>query len=112
MSDSAAIVREARRGAGLSQEQLARRLGISQAAVARLERRGSNPTVRTLDRALRAAGRSLRLDSTAMRGGVDKTLIGAQLERTPAQRLAQLEAMYDWGRELTRAGARARGELD
>jgi hypothetical protein len=31
---------------------------------------------------------------------------------SPDQRLAQLESMYEWGRELTIAGARSRGELD
>ncbi len=110
-NDAAALLRDARRSAGLSQAQLARRLGVSQAAVAKLERRDANPTVRTLDRALRATGQRLRLASEKPRG-VDESLITAQLELTPAQRLAELEAMYEWGRELTLAGARARGELD
>jgi transcriptional regulator with XRE-family HTH domain len=112
MDDPGAIVRNARHAAGLSQKQLALRLGISQAAVAKLERQDANPTVRTLDRALRATGRRLRLESEKSRGNVDESLIRAQLELTPEQRLAQLEAMYEWGRELTLAGAKARGELD
>ncbi len=99
------IVRDARRGAGLSQKQLASRLGVSQAAIARLERKGANPTVSTLDRVLRATGRRLRLGTEARRG-VDETLIWAQLERPPAERLAQLEEMFDWGSELTRAEPR------
>jgi transcriptional regulator with XRE-family HTH domain len=112
MNDPAAIVREARRHAALSQTQLARRLGVSQAAVAKLERQGANPTVQTLEKVLRATGRRLRLESVESRGNVDESLIRAQLDLTPAQRLAQLEAMYEWGRELTLAGAKARGELD
>jgi transcriptional regulator with XRE-family HTH domain len=112
VSSPSALLREARRQAGLSQAQLARRLGVSQAAVAKLERRNANPTVGTLDRALRATGRHLRLQSVALDRSVDETLIQAQLELTPAERLAQLEAMYEWGRELTLTGAKARGELD
>jgi hypothetical protein len=42
--------------------------------------------------------------------GVDETLIAQQLRLSPEQRLAQLESMYEWGRELALAGARARGE--
>jgi transcriptional regulator with XRE-family HTH domain len=96
--------------AGLSQKQLARRLGISQAAVAKLERDGANPTVRTLDRALRATGHKLTLDVGKRAPGVDPTLIRRHLELTPAQRLRELEGMYAFARELTNAGRRSRGE--
>lgn len=109
MDDPAALLRDARRGAGLSQAQLARRLGVSQAAVAKLERKGSNPTVRTLERALRATGQRLRLASEKPRG-VDESLIRRHLELTPAQRIRELEGMYTFGRELTNAGRRSRGE--
>src|ERR1039458_4403702 len=52
MSESASLLKEARRQAGITQAELARRLGISQAAVAKLERPGANPTPDTLDGAL------------------------------------------------------------
>jgi transcriptional regulator with XRE-family HTH domain len=52
----------ARREAGLTQAQLARRLGISQAAVAQFERPSSNPRIATLERALRATGAELVID--------------------------------------------------
>ncbi len=61
MSKAAALIRQARRDAGLSQAGLARRLGVSQAAIAKLERAGSNPTIDTLDDVLWAAGRRLEL---------------------------------------------------
>lgn len=109
MDDPATILRDARRGAGLSQEQLARRLGVSQAAVAKLERAGCNPTVRTLDRALRATGQRLRVASEKRRG-VDESLIRRHLELTPAQRLRELEAMYVFAQQLMNAGRRSRGE--
>lgn len=111
MSHAASLLRSSRRSAGLSQAQLGRRLGVSQAAVAKLERRGSNPSVETLDRALRAAGHRLELQASPWQPSIDETLIAQQLRLSPEQRLAQLDSMYEWGRELTLAGARARGEI-
>jgi transcriptional regulator with XRE-family HTH domain len=111
MSDAASLIKRARLEARLSQTQLAQRLGVSQTAVAKLERPGSNPTVETLDGALRATGRQLELGARQWKPSVDETLIAQQLRMSPEQRLAQLESMYEWGRELAQAGARARGEL-
>jgi transcriptional regulator with XRE-family HTH domain len=51
-----ALVRDARRAAKLTQAELAQRLGMSQPAIAKLERPDANPTVRTSDRVLRATG--------------------------------------------------------
>lgn len=110
VEDPGTIVRDARHAAGLSQKQLACRLGISQAAVAKLERQGANPTVRTLDRALRATGHKLTLDAPKRAPGVDASLIRRHLELTPAQRLRDLEAMYVFAQKLMSAGRRSRGE--
>jgi transcriptional regulator with XRE-family HTH domain len=55
-------VRAARRRAGVSQTELARRSGTSQPAVARLERGFVSPTVVTLDRIARALGTDLVID--------------------------------------------------
>jgi transcriptional regulator with XRE-family HTH domain len=76
----------ARLDAGLTQAQLAARLGFTQPAVARLERHDANPTVATLDRALRAIGR--RLTSEPAPPDVDETQIMERLRLTPAERLA------------------------
>jgi transcriptional regulator with XRE-family HTH domain len=111
MSEASSLIKSVRLDAGLSQTQLAQRLGVSQAAVAKLERPGSNPTVETLDRALRAIGQQLELGARPWKPSVDETLIAQQLRMSPEQRLAQLESMYEWGRELAQAGASARGEL-
>jgi len=51
MTTTADIIRRARQDAGLTQQQLAARLGISQAAVAQLEGATSNPTIATVERA-------------------------------------------------------------
>lgn len=64
--DTAELLVEARRSAGLSQAELARRAGTSQAMVARYETGVASPTVRTLRRLLRAAGRDLQLSTVKM----------------------------------------------
>jgi transcriptional regulator with XRE-family HTH domain len=110
MLSPAALLKDARLQAGLTQADLARRLGISQAAVAKLERPGANPTVDTLDNALWATGHRLSLEASVRRPGVDESLIRQHLELSPAERLRGIETMYVQARMLTLAGARSRGE--
>lgn len=104
------LLKEARRQAGLTQAQLAHRLGVSQAAVAKLERPGSNHTVDTLDDALWATGHRLVLDAPARGPGVDESLIRQQLAIPPAERIRQLDRQAREMRSLVEAGKRARGE--
>ena len=106
-----ALVRHARTAAGLTQAELARRLGTSQPAIVKLERPGANPTVRTLDKVLRATGHRLDLAAPAWSPGVDESLIRKQLELPPAERLRDLERHSAQMRRLAIAGARSRGEL-
>jgi transcriptional regulator with XRE-family HTH domain len=105
------LVADARRRAGLTQAELAKRLAISQAAVAQLERADSNPRLATLDRALRATGVELVVATRPRRATVDESLIRQQLELKPAERLQGLETMYEQARRLTSAGEMSRGEL-
>lgn len=109
MSESGALLKQARRKAGLTQAQLARRLRVSQAAVAKLERPDANPTVRTLDNALWATGHRLTLGATPCRPGVDESLIRQHLELPPAQRLRGIETMFAQALMLSLAAARSRG---
>jgi transcriptional regulator with XRE-family HTH domain len=111
MSDSASLLRNARKNAGLSQAQLAGRLGVSQAAVAKLERVGSNPTIAKLDDVLQSMGLRLELTATQRPPGIDETLVAQQLRLSADERIGLSESMYAWGRKLNEAGARARGEL-
>ena len=111
MSESASLLKDARRQAGLTQVELARRLGVSQAAVAKLERPGANPTVETLDYALWETGHRLTLTAPARRPGVDESLIRQQLELSPAERIRQLDRQATEMRALVEAGERSRGEL-
>ena len=57
--DAAAIVRDARARAGLTQAALARAAGTSQPTLAAYESGAKSPSVRTLDKIVRAAGFSL-----------------------------------------------------
>ena len=107
--DAAALIRWARHEAGLTQQELARRLRMSQPALAKLERAGANPTVATLDRTLRATGRRLTLDAPPWQPSIDESLVRKQLELTPEQRLRGLETMYVEARALALAGDRLRG---
>ena len=106
--EAATLVRRARADAGLTQEQLARRLGVTQAALARLEKRGSNHTVATLDRVLRATGRRLDLRLGRSDPSVDVTLLREALEMTPAARIAAAERLLADDEALAAAGARSR----
>jgi transcriptional regulator with XRE-family HTH domain len=92
--DAGSLIKRSRQQAGLTQVELARRLGTTQSAVARLERPDSNPRVDTLERALLASGRSLALASPKPKSSVDLTLIARQLRLTPEQRLRAFETSY------------------
>ena len=52
---------EARSRAGMTQEQVARRMKTTQAAIARLESKGSRPSTSTLQRYAEATGSRLRI---------------------------------------------------
>src|SRR5215216_3460682 len=103
-----ALIRRARMEAGLTQSQLASRLGVTQAALARVERPGSNPTIRTLQRVLRATGRRLDLRLGRPQPSVDEGLLREALERSPAERIAAAEQLLAEAEAIAAAGARAR----
>src|ERR1700689_4245819 len=56
-----AALTEARTRAGLTQQQVARRMKTTQAVIARLESGGSKPSTRTLERYAEATGSRLRI---------------------------------------------------
>lgn len=100
--DARSIVLEARLGAGLSQRELARRSGVPQAAISRIERELVSPRTETLDRLLRACGRDVGL-VVRPGTGLDRSLIRERLRLTTAER-GRL-AVREW--ENTRAFDRA-----
>ena len=113
MSESATLLKYARREAGLTQRELARRLGVSQAAdrkdgASRL----AIPRARTLDDVLRATGRRLDARRSKMgRSGVEREASDpAPSPGTVASRLAtsrHRNYVYSRPRMLVLAGARS-----
>lgn len=99
------FVRDARKTAGLTQVQLAARAGMTQPTIARLERPGSNPTVDTLERVLRATGHRLEIGAYDGTYGIDETQLRERAALTPAQRMATFRASH---RNLDRFVQRAR----
>ena len=89
-----ALIRAARQAEGLTQAALARRLGITQPSVARLEAAGDEVTVATLQRALNAMGRTLELTVVPRKSSVDETLLHSTLALTPDERLRRFESWY------------------
>ena len=106
--EAANLIRDARRAAGLTQSELARRLRRSQAEVARLETPGSNPTLQTLKRTLAATGHAIQASLVAG-AGIDETTIAADLAIAPDQRLRNFESFYEFARDAGGAAARDRG---
>jgi transcriptional regulator with XRE-family HTH domain len=82
------LVAGAREAAGLTQAELAERLGTKQPVVSRWERGVDEPRISTLERILRTCGLTLRLSVTP--DDVDRAQIRAQLALTPAERLASV----------------------
>jgi transcriptional regulator with XRE-family HTH domain len=95
-----ALIRETREAEGLTQAALARRLGITQPSIARLEAAGDEVSVATLQRALNAMGRALELRVMERPSSVDETLLHGTLALTPDERLRSFEASYANVREL------------
>lgn len=82
---ASAILQYARKKANLSQRELARRAGTTQATISRIEDGLISPRVDTLERLLEACG--FQLEAIPRRGeGVDRSAIRALLAETPARR--------------------------
>jgi transcriptional regulator with XRE-family HTH domain len=80
-------IRFCRLRAGLTQHELARRAGVSQPALARIESGRVVPRVDTAGRLLHECG--MRLEPAPRAGqGIDLTTIRRMLALTPGQRLA------------------------
>ena len=105
--DGGAALRRARLRAGLTQDEVARRAGVPQPAVARIERGRVTPRVDTLDRLLEACGYAL-VSEPRLGSGVDRTQIRALLAMSPAERLRRAAADANALRRLETAVTRRR----
>ena len=81
------LLKEARRGRGVSQAELATRAGTAQSAISRIERDRHSPSVETLRELLHLLGEDLTLTTEPREWGIDRTLIRERLKLTPSERL-------------------------
>jgi transcriptional regulator with XRE-family HTH domain len=99
------LLREARRRAGLSQAELARRAGKATSVIGRWERGEVKPSLETLRSVVRACDLDLPFRLEPRDDAQDAAIVAA-LDLTPEQRLAQLEAWTEFLHEA-RANLRA-----
>lgn len=99
-------LRAARIQAGLSQRELATRVGVPQSTVARIEIGALDPRVGTVERLLRACGSELVVAERPGRG-VDRTLIHARLAMTPRERVEYTASASDAMAPIRGAARRA-----
>jgi transcriptional regulator with XRE-family HTH domain len=110
MRSPGTIIAERRRAHGLTQEQLARRAGTSQAAISRLERDALSPTFETFERLLGVMGETFDVRVRRPTPTYDRAHLADLHGRSPAERL---ELAMSWNKlagEVAAAGRRARGE--
>jgi transcriptional regulator with XRE-family HTH domain len=93
----------------MTQADLASRAGLTQSAIARLERTGSNPTIATLANVIAATGHELTLAVQPHRASFDERQLRERLAMTPAERLANFTAS---SRNLDTMVRRARRLVD
>jgi uncharacterized protein len=110
----ATLLRDARRSSGFTQTELAARAGTSQPAVNRYERGAALPSLPTLERLVRAAGRSLVVETSPRpRPGLvsARSGIGAVASVLRLERARILQAAVEHGARNVRVfGSVARGE--
>lgn len=96
------IIRQARRTAGLTQAELAQRLGTTQSVVARWESGSVSPSFETLRKVARASGLDLVV-SLKKADDHDLGLALHNLRLSPEERLEQLTTAVRFGKELQNA---------
>ena len=104
------LLRDRRVAHGLSQAQLARRAGTTQAAISRIERGEVSPTFTTLLALFDALGEVPELSVRRAEGGHDTRHLADMAARSPDERL---ELAMSWNKlagEVALAGRRAREE--
>ncbi|CAN5535856.1 hypothetical protein BH20ACT18_BH20ACT18_11300 [soil metagenome] len=102
------VLRQRRLAHGLSQAQLARRAGTTQAAISRIERGEVSPTFTTLRSLFDALGEVPVLSVRRAEGSHDGRHLADMAARSPEERL---ELAMSWNKlagEIALAGRRAR----
>jgi UDP-N-acetylglucosamine 1-carboxyvinyltransferase len=89
------LIRSTRESHGLTQTQLALRVGTSQNAVSRLERDEISPSLDTVGRLLAAMGERLELGVRRIAVDVDEDHLADSMAQTMSERL---ERSFAWNR--------------
>ena len=115
---SARLLQEARARAALTQRALAQRARTTQSVVGRIENGPTNPTVHTIERLLSVAGFTVHMELVprvtsdpiveAFKRDIDRSLLRRNLEKTPDERIASLQALARFAQEARRAGRAVR----
>jgi len=108
--DAGQIVRERRLAHGLSQAQLARRAGTTQAALSRIEAGKTSPTVETFSRLLESLGEEAEVVVRRPETDYDRRHLADLKARPAAERLALAFSWNKLAGEVAQAGRRARAE--
>lgn len=102
------LVREARKRAGITQAELAARVGTTQSAIARLESGATTPTLHRISDLVRACGFELTVGLGRHDDDHDWSLVQQNLQLTPTQRLEKVRRAARFARDLQEAGRAAR----
>ena len=105
MTHAATLLRRARASQGISQRELARRAGLPQSTIGRIETGIIDPRSSTLERALKALGYEISVGERPGQRGIDRGLIRRFLELSPRERIeyavAGGRAMHQLRRAVT-----------
>jgi transcriptional regulator with XRE-family HTH domain len=101
------LIREHREKLGLSQRSLARRSGLTQAAISRIERGLTAPNWETVRALLLAMGYEPDLRARPLHGRWDPVHLAASRERSPQERLELAISANRMAGRLRQAGAEA-----
>jgi len=91
--DPAALLRDARDRAGMSQAELARNAGVDASLISQYERGRRAPGVAMLDRLVAAAGLQLRVELEPLGADIDARVRKA-MARSPEERAGLTEYVY------------------
>jgi transcriptional regulator with XRE-family HTH domain len=90
--DPSALIRQARHAAGLTQRELARRAGVTRAALSHYERRRRIPTIATLEAVLAGAGQQVRAELEQLDADVERAIAAVA-----DQPMADRDGVFGWG---------------
>lgn len=95
-----ALIREVRARKGLTQLELAQRVGTTQSAISRIERGEESPAVARVADLLLAMGEELTLGSVPIDPWADRNDLLRERRQTPAQRLIDGFRLSSYATEL------------